>query len=116
MANIRISKATAVKISNFVLYYTLVFGLFSIAPHKETGLFTAAYADESKWADTIAEAKQEGEVTLYTGLGLTQMNDLARRFERKYGIRVQVVRAVKLSNLLQRLMLSRKATALSAIF
>lgn len=51
-----------------------------------------------EWQKVIDAAKAEGTVTIYSGQGLKQLNDLAERFKAKYGITVQVVRDVE-SNL-----------------
>lgn len=51
-------------------------------------------ASSDAWQKVVEAAKKEGSVTIYTGGGLEQMNDLAARFKKEYGITVQVVRAV----------------------
>jgi iron(III) transport system substrate-binding protein len=48
----------------------------------------------TSWAQIVEAAKKEGAVTIYSGMGLDQLNDLASRFKKEYGINVQVVRAV----------------------
>ena len=48
-----------------------------------------------EWQKVIDAAKAEGTVTIYSGQGLKQLNDLADRFKAKYGINVQVVRDVE---------------------
>jgi iron(III) transport system substrate-binding protein len=48
----------------------------------------------TSWTQIVEAAKKEGAVTIYSGMGLDQLNDLAARFKKEYGITVQVVRAV----------------------
>jgi iron(III) transport system substrate-binding protein len=55
----------------------------------------AAQGVSPEWQKIIDAAKKEGAVTIYSGQGLKQLNDLASRFKKKYGIDVQVVRAVE---------------------
>jgi iron(III) transport system substrate-binding protein len=55
----------------------------------------AAQEVSPEWQKIINAAKAEGTVTIYSGQGLKQLNDLATRFKAKYGINVQVVRAVE---------------------
>ena len=52
----------------------------------------AGYAQSgAEWDKTVADAKAEGSVTLYTGLPGNPSNDkIATAFEKKYGIRVNV--------------------------
>lgn len=61
------------------------------------GVTGSALAQDAspKWQAVIDAAKQEGTVTIYSGQGLKQLNDLGARFKAKYGIEVQVVRAVE---------------------
>jgi iron(III) transport system substrate-binding protein len=54
---------------------------------------TTAPADAA-WQAVVAKAKQEGNVTIYSSQGLDQLNDLGARFEKQYGIKVQVVRGI----------------------
>lgn len=54
-----------------------------------------ARAQNTNWEQIVEAAKKEGGVTIYSSQGLKQLNDLAKRFEAKYGIPVQVVRAVE---------------------
>jgi len=51
-------------------------------------------ADAAQWQKVVEAAKKEGRVTIYSGQGTEQLNDLAARFKKEYGITVQVVRAV----------------------
>jgi iron(III) transport system substrate-binding protein len=54
----------------------------------------AKAATPAEWDAIVAKAKEEGSVTIYSSQGLDQLNDLAKRFEDKYGIHVEVVRAI----------------------
>lgn len=47
-----------------------------------------------EWQKVIDAAKAEGSVTIYSSQGLKQLNDLAAKFTDKYGIKVEVVRAI----------------------
>lgn len=54
-----------------------------------------SHAQSAAWAQVVEAAKKEGSVTIYSGQGLDQLNDLGARFKKQYGINVQVVRAVE---------------------
>lgn len=47
-----------------------------------------------EWQKVIDAAKAEGSVTIYSSQGLKQLNDLAGKFKEKYGIDVEIVRAI----------------------
>jgi iron(III) transport system substrate-binding protein len=51
-------------------------------------------AQSAAWAQVVEAAKKEGNVTIYSGQGLLQLNDLAARVKRDLGITVQVVRDI----------------------
>jgi iron(III) transport system substrate-binding protein len=51
-------------------------------------------ASSEAWQKIVEAAKKEGTVTIYSAQGLDQLNDLAARFKKDYGITVQVVRAI----------------------
>jgi iron(III) transport system substrate-binding protein len=71
---------------------TLVFGLaFALA----TPFIVAAQEGSHEWQKITEAGRKEGAVTIYSGQGLKQLNDLAARFKKNYGIDVQVVRAVE---------------------
>jgi iron(III) transport system substrate-binding protein len=61
------------------------------------GTNTAANAPaKGSWNDVVAAAEKEGKVTIYSGQGTEQLEDLAARFEKKYPkIDAEVVRAVE---------------------
>ena len=71
-------------------------GTAALLTHGAAALAQAASPAPSSeaWQKLVEAAKKEGMVTLYTGQGLDQANDLAARFKKEYGITVQVVRAV----------------------
>lgn len=56
---------------------------------------SAAVATGS-WTDIVAAAEKEGKVTVYSGQGTDQLNELAKRFQAKYPkIKVEMVRGVE---------------------
>jgi len=58
-----------------------------------TGATTATSVDPAFQA-IVDKAKQEGSATIYSSQGPDQLNDLAKRFQAKYGIRLDVLRDV----------------------
>jgi iron(III) transport system substrate-binding protein len=61
------------------------------------GTNTAANAPaKGSWNDVVAAAEKEGKVTIYSGQGTEQLEDLAARFQKKYPkVKVEIVRAVE---------------------
>jgi iron(III) transport system substrate-binding protein len=51
-------------------------------------------ADAAAFQTIIDKAKQEGSVTIYSSQGTDQLNDLAKRFQSKYGVKLDVLRDV----------------------
>ena len=49
----------------------------------------------------IAKAREEGTLTFYTSMATTESGPLAQAFEKKYGVKVQLWRALS-ENVLQR--------------
>lgn len=49
---------------------------------------------DAAFQGVIDKAKQEGSVTIYSSQGTDQLNDLAKRFQDKYGVKVDVLRDV----------------------
>src|SRR6516164_7050988 len=47
-------------------------------------------ADTAAFQTIIDKAKQEGSVTIYSSQGTDQLNDLAKRFQSKYGVKLDV--------------------------
>jgi iron(III) transport system substrate-binding protein len=68
----------------------------SAAPATSGGAATTAGGTTSSaaWDDIVAKAKQEGKVTIYSSQGLDVLNALAAKFKEKYGITLEVVRAI----------------------
>lgn len=56
-------------------------------------------AATSGWDGVVEAAKKEGSVTILSSQGLDQLNAMAAKFTDKYGIKVNVVRAVDGENL-----------------
>lgn len=55
---------------------------------------TTASTVDPAFQAVIDKAKQEGSVTIYSSQGTDQLNDLAQRFQKAYGIHVDVLRDV----------------------
>ena len=58
------------------------------------GASATTAAASTDWQNVVSAAKKEGSVTIYSSQGLDQLNDFASKFEKKYGIHVDVVRGV----------------------
>lgn len=56
-------------------------------------LASAAAAQDGGWSTVVAAAKKEGAVTLYTSATAPQHRQLAKAFESKYGITVEILDA-----------------------
>jgi iron(III) transport system substrate-binding protein len=54
---------------------------------------SAAAAQESGWSEVVAAARKEGAVTIYTSATAPQHRQLAKAFENKYGIKVEILDA-----------------------
>lgn len=65
---------------------------FAQAPSKNDEIFRYRGADRE--ARLVERAKQEGTVVLYTSLAPTESKPLAAAFEKKYGIKVELWRAL----------------------
>ena len=61
-------------------------------PAKNDDVYRYAGADRE--AKLVARAKQEGSVVLYTSLAPTESKPLAEAFEKKYGVKVELWRAL----------------------
>jgi iron(III) transport system substrate-binding protein len=46
---------------------------------------------EKEWSDVIAAAKSEGKLTVYVGINSTLTREIAKAFQAKYGIRVEIL-------------------------
>jgi iron(III) transport system substrate-binding protein len=65
---------------------------FAQAPAKNDGLFR--YQGPDREARLVERARQEGVVALYTSLAPTESKPLAEAFEKKYGVKVDLWRAL----------------------
>jgi len=65
---------------------------FAQSPAKNEEVFRYRGADRD--ARLVERAKQEGQVVLYTSLAPTESKPLAEAFEKKYGIKVELWRAL----------------------
>src|SRR5437667_10778298 len=65
---------------------------FAQAPAKNDAIYLYRGADRD--ARLVERAKSEGAVVLYTSLAPTESKPLAEAFEKKYGIRVDLWRAL----------------------
>ncbi|NDB70621.1 MAG: iron ABC transporter substrate-binding protein, partial [Methylocystaceae bacterium] len=65
--------------------------LSSIALLVGLCMFAApSYAQNAEWEATIAAAKKEGQVTVYSGFpGAPEPKEIAKQFEARYGIAVK---------------------------
>jgi iron(III) transport system substrate-binding protein len=65
------------------------------APATDAVSDTTPPADDSaEWDQIVAAAQEEGAVTIYSSQGVDNLNELGKRFEEDYGIKVEVFRAV----------------------
>jgi iron(III) transport system substrate-binding protein len=56
----------------------------------------SASVASGSWTDIVAAAEKEGKVTIYSGQGTDQLDELAKKFQEKYPkIKVEVVRGVE---------------------
>jgi iron(III) transport system substrate-binding protein len=69
-------------------------GTVAKAPAPTSGATTTAAPNSAAWDAVVANAKQEGKVTIYSSQGLDVLNDLAAKFKEKYGITLEVVRGI----------------------
>ena len=79
-------------------------GLATSAPAQTASADTAAiytYQGADRDARLVEKARAEGTLTLYTSMATTESGPLAHAFEKKYGIKVQLWRALS-ENVLQR--------------
>lgn len=65
----------------------------STTPTTATSAATAG-GNSAAWQQLVAQAKQEGQVTIYSSQGLDQLNAVAKAFKSKYGITVNVARNI----------------------
>src|SRR5262249_59940998 len=85
------------------LCITLAFGI-TRARAQTAGADTSAiymYQGADRGERLIAKAREEGTLTFYTSMATTESGPLAHAFEKKYGVKVQLWRALG-ENVLQR--------------
>jgi iron(III) transport system substrate-binding protein len=89
----------------FALFAPLTFAFFAgaagaqNAPVDQSGIYDYRGSDRDQ--RLVAKAREEGVVTLYTSMSTTESGPLAQAFEKKYGVKVQLWRALS-ENVLQR--------------
>lgn len=64
------------------------------APTSTPTSASAAGGGSAAWQQLVSEAKQEGQVTIYSSQGLDQLNAVGKAFQSKYGITVNVARNI----------------------
>src|SRR5438477_12283262 len=76
----------------FLLVFALLSAAASAQPARTDGVL--AYRGADREARLAERAKQEGTVVLYTSLAPTESKPLAEAFEKKYGVKVELWRAL----------------------
>ncbi|MEA3071290.1 MAG: iron(III) transport system substrate-binding protein, partial [Alphaproteobacteria bacterium] len=88
-----------------VLFALVAFALLPSSANAQSadpgapGIYTYHGADREQ--NLIAQARKEGTLALYTSMATTESGPLSQAFEKKYGIKVQLWRALS-ENVLQR--------------
>ena len=77
-------------------------------PPAPTASAIYLYKGADRDARLAAKAREEGTLTLYTSMATTESGPLAQAFEKKYGIKVQLWRALS-ENVLQRALTEARA-------
>src|SRR5262249_24604219 len=79
-----------------LLAYCTIVGLGPMRALAQTEEAPAiyTYAGPDRGERLIAKAREEGSLTLYTSIATTESAPLARAFETKYGVKVQLWRAL----------------------
>jgi iron(III) transport system substrate-binding protein len=80
------------KISQVLLCFLLVPAVLAQGPATNDAVFR--YRGTDRDARLVERAKREGRVVLYTSLAPTESTPLAAAFEKKYGIKVELWRAL----------------------
>jgi iron(III) transport system substrate-binding protein len=75
-------------------------------PNDSSAIYLDQGADRD--AQLVAKAREEGTLTLYTSMATTESGPLGQAFEKKYGIKVQLWRALS-ENVLQRALTETRA-------
>src|SRR5438045_7019557 len=88
-----------------VLFALVAFAILPSSAHAQSpdpdapGIYTSHGADREQ--NLIAQARKEGALALYTSMATTESGPLSQAFEKKYGVKVQLWRALS-ENVLQR--------------
>jgi iron(III) transport system substrate-binding protein len=80
-----------------ILILALAIGLLAVTSASAAGRATegsASKAPAAKWAQLVAQAKREGQVTLYSTQNPALLADMAAKFKAKYGITVTINRNI----------------------
>lgn len=80
------------KVAPVLLCFVLVPAILAQGPAANDTVFRYRGADRD--AQLVARAKREGRVVLYTSLAPTESTPLAGAFEKKYGVKVELWRAL----------------------
>jgi iron(III) transport system substrate-binding protein len=92
--NVRLGRRGFALLLPLALAALAVFGSTASAQQKaETAAAPKPYTAK-EWTQLVAQAKQEGSVTIYTTQIPALVNDMAQKFKAKYGISVTVNRQV----------------------
>ena len=95
-----------------VLFALVAFALLPSSAHAQSadpdapGIYTYHGADREQ--NLIAQARKEGALALYTSMATTESGPLSQAFEKKYGVKVQLWRALS-ENVLQRALTEARA-------
>ena len=90
----------------FLLVFALLSAAASAQPARTDGVL--AYRGADREARLAERAKQEGTVVLYTSLAPTESKPFAEAFEKKYGVKVELWRALS-DKVLQRVVTEAQA-------
>ncbi len=102
----RIRAAFAFLASFVPAFYTDAAGAQNAAV-DQSGIYDYRGSDRDQ--RLVAKAREEGVVTFYTSMSTTESGPLAQAFEKKYGIKVQLWRALS-ENVLQRALSEARAS------
>src|SRR3954469_1497941 len=100
------SRAPMKILSAFLLAFLLPAGVAAQTPAQNDEIYKYRAADRD--ARLVERAKKEGSVVLYTSLAPTESRPLADAFEKKYGVKVELWRALS-DKVLQRVVTEGRA-------
>ena len=95
-----------------VLFALVAFAILPSSVHAQSadpdapGIYT--YHGAVREQNLIAQARKEGALALYTSMATTESGSLSQAFEKKYGVKVQLWRALS-ENVLQRALTEARA-------